>query len=140
MEADIFLDTSYAVALASDEDQNHAYAVELSLKLESSRMRLITTWAILLEIGNAFSKRDKRATGIELISSILSDPCVQIVSLSDEILHAALALYQQRMDKDWGLIDCLSFVVMQRCGIKSALTADYHFVQAGFNPLLPLAK
>ena len=34
MEADIFLDTSYAVALASENDQHHVRAVELSLKLE----------------------------------------------------------------------------------------------------------
>jgi predicted nucleic acid-binding protein len=40
------------------------------------------------------------------------------------------------MDKPWGLTDCLSFIVMQERGITEALTADEHFRQAGFVPLL----
>jgi hypothetical protein len=39
-------------------------------------------------------------------------------------------------DKEWGLIDCMSFIVMQDRGITEALTADDHFNQAGFKALL----
>jgi len=45
-------------------------------------------------------------------------------------------LYQNRPDKNWSLTDCISFVVMQEHGITEALTADRHFEQAGFVPLL----
>jgi hypothetical protein len=38
--------------------------------------------------------------------------------------------------KEWGLTDCISFVVMEARGIRDALTADEHFKQAGFRPLL----
>ncbi len=41
-----------------------------------------------------------------------------------------------RMDKNWGLVDCTFFVVMQEREISKALTADGHFVQAGFRALL----
>jgi hypothetical protein len=41
-----------------------------------------------------------------------------------------------RPDKDWSLIDCISFVVMEEEGIQEALTADQHFEQAGFTALL----
>ncbi|HLE87746.1 MAG TPA: hypothetical protein VI727_08795 [Candidatus Brocadiaceae bacterium] len=40
------------------------------------------------------------------------------------------------MDKEWGLVDCISFVVMKKHGIKDALAADDHFIQAEFNALL----
>jgi len=45
-------------------------------------------------------------------------------------------LFANRNDKDWGLTDCVSFVVMQDQEISMALTADRHFVQAGFEALL----
>jgi hypothetical protein len=44
-------------------------------------------------------------------------------------------LYKTHMDKEWGLIDCLSFVVIKERGIVDALTTDDDFRQAGFNPL-----
>jgi hypothetical protein len=52
------------------------------------------------------------------------------------LFDARVALYGERMDKDWPLTDCISFVVMQREGITDALTGDRHFEQAGFVPLL----
>ena len=47
-------------------------------------------------------------------------------------------LYCARPDKEWGLTDCLSFVVMQEQGVFDAFTADHHFEQAGFIRLLYL--
>jgi uncharacterized protein len=45
-------------------------------------------------------------------------------------------LFKQRKDKEWGLVDCISFIVMQNREITDALTADIHFQQAGFRALL----
>ncbi len=41
-----------------------------------------------------------------------------------------------RADKEWSLVDCASFVVMQQRGLTEALTTDRHFEQAGFVRLL----
>lgn len=41
-----------------------------------------------------------------------------------------------RLDKDWSLTDCISFVVMRDEGITEALTGDRHFEQARFIALL----
>jgi hypothetical protein len=51
-------------------------------------------------------------------------------------LNRALDFYEKRHDKEWGLTDCISFVVMADANIKVALTGDHHFEQAGFVPLL----
>jgi predicted nucleic acid-binding protein len=40
------------------------------------------------------------------------------------------------MDKEWSLVDCISFVVMTDRKLTDALTGDHHFEQAGFNALL----
>ena len=59
-----------------------------------------------------------------------------IVLLSEALCAVALQLFQARADKEWGLTDCVSFVVMQERAITDALTADAHFQQAGFRSLL----
>jgi predicted nucleic acid-binding protein len=64
---------------------------------------------------------------------------VEIVSLSENLYRQAFRLYRQRQDKEWGLVDCLSFVVMIERGVKAALTSDVHFQQAGFQVLLKKA-
>jgi predicted nucleic acid-binding protein len=62
---EIFLDASYAIALASRTDQHHARAVELAAWLEESQIPLLTTRAVMLEIGNALAKQ--RDIRIEIV-------------------------------------------------------------------------
>ena len=57
-------------------------------------------------------------------------------TLTPDLLERGVALFRTRADKNWPLTDCVSFVVMEERGIASALTADRHFVQAGFKALL----
>ena len=133
---EVFLDTSVAIALPAITDQSHARAVDLATQLEKSGTRLVTTQAILLEIGNALSKKRYRVAATQLLESLVSDPNVEIVPLSDDLYNAAFNLFRNRLDKEWGLIDCVSFVVMQRRGVFDALTTDDHFNQAGFRALL----
>lgn len=133
---EVFLDTSFAIALSSVTDQNHARAVELANQIESNSIRLVTTQAILLEIGNALSKQKYRAAAIQLLESLEADPSVEVVLLSNSLYKLAFNLFKQREDKEWGLVDCISFIVMQDRGITDALTTDIHFQQAGFRALL----
>ncbi len=136
MEAEVFLDTVYAVAIASDSDLLHERAILLSEQLEKERTRLITTQAVLLEIGNMLAKKRFRMAAIEILAGLESDPSVEIIPLSAERYCKAFSLYKSRPDKEWGLIDCLSFTVMEERGIKEALTGDVHFEQAGYHALL----
>jgi uncharacterized protein len=53
--AEVFLDTSFAIALSSVTDQNHVQAVKLANQIETDRTRMVTTQAILLEVGNSVS-------------------------------------------------------------------------------------
>jgi uncharacterized protein len=133
---EVFLDTSYAIALSSLTDQNHVRAVQLANELEANRTRLVTTQAILLEIGNALSKQRYRIAAIQLLESLEADSTVEVVLLTKDLYKAAFNLFKQREDKEWGLVDCISFIVMQNRGITDALTADNHFYQAGFTALL----
>jgi uncharacterized protein len=136
MENKVFLDTSFAIALSVETDQHYDHAVKLSEQLEAENTRLVTTTAILLEIGNALSKKRYRQAAIELLLSLEHDRTVEIVPISDELYQKAFELFCNRPDKDWGLIDCVSFIVMRENNLSQALTTDEHFEQAGFVALL----
>jgi len=132
----IFLDAAYAIALSAVSDQYHKKAEILARQLETKAIQMITTRAVILEIGNALARLHYRAGAIELLDSLEEDPNVKIVALSEELYDRAVELYRQRPDKEWGLTDCVSFIVMQDYGITEALTTDEHFNQAGFRSLL----
>jgi uncharacterized protein len=136
MQAEVFLDTAYAIALSSPPDQFHARAVELAEQLEALGTRLVTTRAILLEIGNALSKPRYRQAAMQLLAALEADPNVDIVPLSESLYARALQLHRERSDKEWGLTDCVSFLVMQDRSLIETLTTDEHFQQAGFRALL----
>lgn len=136
MRYEVFLDTSYAIALSSKRDSLHSKAAELAEMLRAQKAKLITTRPVLLEIGNALSDLRFRNAAVKLLAVLEADPDVGIVPLTESLYHQAFNLFSQRPDKTWGLVDCVSFVVMRERKITDALTADEHFYQAGFRALL----
>lgn len=73
---------------------------------------------------------------MEIIEYFFTSEEVEINHLTPELFDRAFELYRKYGDKDWGLVDCISFVVMRDAGIDEALTFDRHFQQAGFNALM----
>lgn len=129
-----FVDTSYIIALFNPRDKFHAKAkaVSASLAAKTKSAGSVTTEAVLTEIGNAFAEGPQRAYGARILTSIREDPTIEIVSVTHHLFEKAVALYTAREDKEWGMTDCISFVVMQERQIVDVLTTDHHFEQAGF--------
>jgi predicted nucleic acid-binding protein len=134
--SEAFLDTSFAIALAAPADLLHAKAIELADRCEDEGWRLVTTHAVLPEIGDAFPKQPLRPIGVGLLEQLALDTRIEVVPLSEDLYRRAFELCHDRPDKNWGLTDCISFIDMSDRGIVDALTADSHFRQAGFRPLL----
>lgn len=130
------MDASFAIALAARSDQYHERARKLSRDIKRQQHRIVTTRAVVLEIGNALSKLRYREAAVRLLESIEDDSNIEVVPLSEDLFREAQVLYVNRPDKEWGLTDCVSFVVMQQRRITEALSTDSHFIQAGFKALL----
>jgi uncharacterized protein len=131
----IFIDTSFIIALVNERDDYHTVAQTVADRYDG-RSTIISD-AILLEVANALS-RGFKVEAIEIVEDFLSSEDVEVVRLTPELFDRAFSLYKTRQDKEWGLVDCFSFVIMSDRGISDALTFDKHFIQAGFNaiPLL----
>ncbi len=63
-----------------------------------------------------------------------------MVSVDRPLFLRALERYRNRPDKTWGLVDCISFVVMEDRKIEAALAYDLDFEQAGFKALMREVK
>jgi uncharacterized protein len=129
MSSPLFIDTGYVIALINSNDRYHQQARTWSERY--NRHPVITTDAVLLEIGNALS-RVAKAEAAEIINYFQSSPEVIVISLTPKLFTSAIHLYTKYQDKTWGLVDCLSFVVMEEMQLSTALSFDRHFVQAGF--------
>lgn len=133
---EFFLDSAYPIALVSSADQHHSVAAEIAAALKAKPVRLLTTRAVLLEIGNALAKPQFRSVATDLLHSFERDPRVEIIPLDDALYQRGFELFDSRTDKAWSLTDCISFVVMREHELTNALTSDQHFEQAGFTALL----
>jgi len=132
----LLLDTSFVLALENRDDPFHERAKSLAANLAQDESLLLLHWGILLEIGDGYARVERREKGCGLLDKFRKEEGFWIVPLTDDLLQDAIALYSERRDKNWGLTDCVSFVLMRREGIVEALTADVHFRQAGFEALL----
>jgi predicted nucleic acid-binding protein len=129
----VFADSFYFFALINRNDPRHAAAVASSGDFQGEIV--LTSWFVT-ELGDGLSRGPARLTFVGLVHDLKSRPGVVIVPASESLLVEGIQLYSQRLDKDWSLTDCISFVVMQHEGITEALTGDHHFDQAGFAALL----
>ncbi len=129
-----FLDTAYVLALLNPNDIYHKQAKALLLSMQSAQEVWITE-AVLIEIGNALA-RSNRSAAVAFINSCYVTPNVRVVPVDSPLLKRAIDFYNNREDKEWGLTDCISFIVMEDYGLTEALTTDEHFQQAGFHALL----
>jgi predicted nucleic acid-binding protein len=136
MKNSYFLDPSFSIALIVEKDQFHQRAMDLASEIAERNAEIITTQAILLEIGNALSKRRHRKAAVSVLQELESDLKTTIIGLTPDLYDRVLQLFSSRMDKEWGLVDCISFVIMRKLDIETALTTDNHFIQAGFRALL----
>lgn len=130
----LFLDTAFIQALLNPRDDYHNQAKQLFPRIRAASEVWITE-AIFAEVGNALSAFNRNGA-VQFIQQCYRTDNIKIVSVDTELLMQALALYQSRSDKTWGLTDCISFVVMQQNNVTDAVTGDRHFVQAGFRALM----
>ena len=130
----LFLDTVFIQAVLNKRDQYHHQAKAFLPRVRAATAVWVTE-AILVKVGNALGSVNRPGT-VQFIQQCYKTANLQVVTVDTSLLARALQLYSERPDKTWGLTDCISFTVMWEKSLTDAVTADLHFVQAGFRALL----
>ncbi len=111
----VFADANYWIGLFNPKDQLHGAAIAASRTL--TRTRLVTSEMVLVEVLNGLAEYVAlRGEVVRAIDAIVTDPNTEVVPQSALLFRDALTHFRQHQDKEWGLTDCSSFVVMRQRG------------------------
>jgi len=123
----VFVDTSFWVAISNSRDKYNTIAKTWLANLKKEKVKTITTTAVLLEVGNSLAYLKYRKAAVDLPNYIEEDPMIEIILLTEELYPKGKELYINRPDKEWGLTDCVSFVVMEQRGHWGSAYHRYPF-------------
>jgi len=126
----VFLDTSALFAVFDGDDAGHLAATGAWKELLSSDAALHTSNYVIVEL-TALLQRRLGVPAVDALGTYVM-PWVQ-VSWIDNALHAqAAAGLLAAGRRDLTLVDCASFTLMRKLGLRRAFTLDGHFVEQGF--------
>ena len=127
------MDTGAFYALADGKDPAFARAKHF---YEESTATLITSDFIFAETMSLLTKRVGKKIAVSFGQGIRKSSRFRIEEPTAEVREAAWKLFVRQFDKDYDLIDCISFATMEAFRIREAFGFDRHFSQYGFR-LLP---
>ena len=136
MRLRVFVDTAAWIALLNKDDKYHQAARKVMQTLQQRQAYFVTSEFVLLEVADALSSPRIRTQTVNFINGLRRLPHVEIVAATNDLIADAWELYSTRPDKEWGLTDCTSFVIMRQQKITQAFTSDHHFAQARFSKLM----
>lgn len=132
----VYVDTAALMALVHKRDSFHKKSITVYKELHSRNTEFVTTNAVLLEIGNAFSRSSQKPLATSVFRLVNDSPFWEVLPVDGNWFAKGMELFQKRIDKDWSQTDCIGIVVAEAYTVKNIFTSDKHFKQAGFNILL----
>lgn len=126
----VFVDTSALYALLDRNDRFHEDARVTWTELLSDATALMTSNYVLVETFALVQRR----LGMEAVRGCADRllPVVETVWIADDDHETALGALLAADRRDLSLVDCASFSVMRRSGIRRVFAFDPHFAEQGF--------
>jgi predicted nucleic acid-binding protein len=135
MADEVFWDTSGFFALLDLNDAARQRALDWVGSSEGHRRAVTTEWVI----GETCTLLVARKRG-HLVSAFLDHlertAALTVINPDETLLSEAKRMIRKQTTQGYSFTDCISFSLMRERRIREALTADAHFLQAGFLPLL----
>jgi len=118
------------VAITNTKDRNHAEALSVYRRLLQSAVPLITSTWTAYEALTIVKTKLGYGQAERLWQRIQRPAVVDLLAVDERIEADALELFWKYKDKDWGVVDCASLVVMDKVGCSHAFAFDRHFMEA----------
>jgi predicted nucleic acid-binding protein len=131
----IFLDTGFLLGLVSERDENHSRvkAVIEGYRGRSLWTEVLTTNHVIAETITAVrvkahpNAERSHALAVEVGRQLYAGALGRIYQVTAEEERAAFEYFARHRDKEYSFVDCVSFTVMEKLGIREALSVDADF-------------
>lgn len=134
----IFVDTSAWVALHWVEDKFHPRAVEFWEEILTAKEAPFTSYDVFTESANLILRRAGLSSAVAYGEALLNSRGVARVEVEEDLRREAWELFRAQRVRPLSFVDCTSFAVMRRHGIRKAFTFDRDFTAMGFE-VVPIA-
>lgn len=131
----LLVDSNFLFARFNRGDRHHREASKfLSEQKEAGGVgySLVYTDYIFDETITAILFHSNRHDIAAAAGKTLRESSLEMVRIEPPVFEAAWSLFLDHPDKHWSFTDCTSFVLMEKLGIRGALTFDRNFREAGF--------
>lgn len=128
-----FADTSALYAVLDADDEFHDRGIETWSSLLSEEETVVTSNYVLVETFALVQAR----LGMDAVRALADRllPVVRTICVTEADHRAAIQAMISADRRNLSLVDCSSFVVMRRLGLRSAFTFDADFGAQGFESI-----
>jgi len=129
----VFIDTSALLAVLDAHDANHKAARLFWENIIAAGDTLVSHNYVLVET----SALALRKLGLEDLRVVERDivPILRVVWVTREVHNSAASAQLVASRRSLSLVDCVSFEIMRRSGIRTAFSFDRHFKEYGYEIL-----
>ena len=127
----VFVDTSALYAVLDRDDANHTFAAAEWRRLVDGETTLVVSNYVIVETTALVQHRLGMQAVRALVDSMESVLVVEWVTRDDHSSAQSAVITANR--RKLSLIDCTSFVIMRRLGLRQVFTFDAHFAEQGFD-------
>ena len=125
-----FVDTAGLLAVLDADDAGHPRAARAWRQLLAEDELLVTTSHVLVEVYALAQRR----LGMEAVRTLATDfaPLLSVTWVDESSHASALSALLAAGQRGLSLVDCTSFEVMRRQGVRRVFTLDGDFSRQGF--------
>lgn len=129
----VYVDTSAFLAVLNRDDEHHAEAKGIWLRLLDDGTPMGTSSHVLVETAAILQNR----LGLDAVRTFFAAiyPLLEIVWVDAELMSMAIPLLIAANRRNLSLVDCCSFLTVQRLKVNKVFAFDRHFEERGFELL-----
>lgn len=126
----ILVDTSALLAVLDRSDERHPAAKRIWEDMLKGDNILVCHNYVLVETSAVLTRR----IGLDAVRAFVLDvvPVLRVLWVTRDIHEAAVAAHLAAGRRALSLVDCASFEIMRRTGVRKAFAFDPHFREFGY--------